>query len=97
MIGFAIYQAQMGRKHESAKALKGFKTAGVLEIVEDHDGETYRCVYTIIFAQSVYILDAFQKKSKKGIKTPPRDIKRIKTRLKIAEEHYKARTATDEE
>jgi phage-related protein len=70
--GFAIYAAQAGGKHEDAKPLKGFKGAGVLEVVENHDGDTYRCVYTVKFSGVVYVLDAFQKKSKKGKATPKR-------------------------
>ena len=87
-IGFALYQAQKGAKHIAAKPLKGFGGAGVLEIVEDDTGSTFRGVYTVKFAGVVYVLDAFQKKSKRGAKTPKRDIDRIKRRLKAAEEHY---------
>lgn len=86
-MGFALYQAQKGGKHVSAKPLKGFGGAGVLEIVENHEGNTFRAVYTVKFAGFVYVLDAFQKKSKKGAKTPKGDIDRIKKRLKMAEEH----------
>jgi phage-related protein len=88
MMGFALYQAQIGDKHVAAKPLKGFGGAGVLEIVENHEGNTFRAVYTVKFAKVVYVLDAFQKKSKKGAKTPKGDIDRIKRRLKAAEEHY---------
>jgi len=87
-MGFALYQAQIGGKHVSAKPLKGFGGAGVLEIIEDDNGSTFRGVYTVKFAGAVYVLDAFQKKSKRGAKTPPGDIDRIKKRLKAAEEHY---------
>src|SRR6516225_3036576 len=69
-IGFALYQAQVGRKHRDAKVLKGFVGAGVLEVVSDHDGDTFRAVYTARFAGAVYALHAFQKKSKWGIETP---------------------------
>lgn len=89
LMGFALYEAQLGGKHVDAKPLKGFGGAGVLEIVEDHTGDTYRAVYTVKFAGAVYVLDAFQKKSKKGAKTPKRDIDRIKGRLKAAEDHHK--------
>ncbi|MBY0522706.1 MAG: type II toxin-antitoxin system RelE/ParE family toxin [Gemmataceae bacterium] len=89
MMGFALYQAQQGEKHVSAKPLKGFGGAGVLEIVEDDHGSTFRGVYSVKFAGAVYVLDAFRKKSKKGSKTPQRDIDRIKKRLKAAEEHHK--------
>lgn len=87
-MGFALYQAQKGGKHVAAKPLKGFGGTGVLEIVDNHEGNTFRAVYTVKFAGAVYVLDAFQKKSKKGVKTPKGDIDRIKKRLKAAEEHY---------
>lgn len=91
VIGYALYQAQVGRKASSAKALAGFGGAGVLEIVKDHQTDTYRAVYTVKFAEVVYVLHAFQKKSKKGIATPKSDIDLIRRRLKIAEEDYKMR------
>lgn len=87
-MGFALYQAQLGSKHIDAKPLKGFGGAGVIEVVEDFRGNTYRGVYTVKFAGAVYVLDAFQKKSKRGAKTPQGDIDRIKRRLKVAEEHH---------
>ncbi len=89
--GFALWQAQMGRKHVSAKVLKGFGGAGVLEVVEDDDGSTYRVVYTVKFAGAVYVLHAFQKKSKSGIKTPASEMGIVRRRLKAAEEHHAAR------
>ncbi len=89
VMGFALFQAQKGGKHIDAKVLKGFGGAGVLEIVEDDNGNTFRAVYTVKFADVVYVLDAFQKKSKKGARTPPRDIDRINKRLKAAAEHHK--------
>ncbi|MCE9555170.1 MAG: type II toxin-antitoxin system RelE/ParE family toxin [Planctomycetes bacterium] len=89
VMGYALYQAQQGEKHVDAKPLKGFGGAGVLEIFEDHVGNAYRGVYTVRFAGAVYVLDAFQKKSKSGIRTPPRDIARIKSRLKAAADHHK--------
>ena len=87
--GQAIDDAEHGDEHPSAKALRGFGGRGVLEIVDDFDGDTYRAVYTVKFAGVIYVLHAFQKKSKKGIATPQRDIDLIKARLKRAEEHYK--------
>lgn len=89
-MGYALYQAQINKKHPSAKPLKGFKGAGVLEIVEKFDGDTYRTVYTVKLAGVVYVLHAFQKKSKKGIATPTKDIELIKKRLKLAIETHKA-------
>jgi phage-related protein len=88
VIGFALYQAQTGGKHISAKPLKGFGGAGVLEIVADDDGSTYRGIYTVKFPGAVYVLHAFQKKSKKGARTPRADVNRINIRLNAAEEHY---------
>ncbi len=70
--------------------LKGFGGASVLEIVEDHDGETYRAVYTVRFAEVVYVLHAFQKKSKRGIATPLHEIEKVRVRLKWATEAYEA-------
>ena len=69
-IGFALWQAQIGRKHRDAKVLKGFCGAGVLEVVEDHYGDTFRAVYTVKIAGAVYVLHVFQKKAKQGSKTP---------------------------
>ena len=74
--------------HPDAKPLKGFGGAGVLEVVEDDRGSTYRAVYTVKFAGAVYVLHAFQKKSKARIKTPAAEIAKVRARLKEAEEHY---------
>ncbi|MSO98889.1 MAG: addiction module toxin RelE [Rhodospirillaceae bacterium] len=84
-IGFALYFAQMGDKHPSAKPLKGFGGAGVLEVVEDFDGSTYRAVYTVRFADAIYVLHVFQKKAKKGIATPRQELELIRKRLHLAE------------
>ena len=89
-IGFALYAAQQGGKHSQAKPLRGFSGAGVLEIVEDHDGDTYRAVYTVRLAGRIYVLHAFQKKSKAGIKTPKAEVNLVKSRLKRAEEEHAA-------
>jgi phage-related protein len=91
VFGFAIYMAQVGLKHENAKPLKSVKGAGVLEVVEDYDGDTYRAIYTVKFRGIVYVLDAFQKKSKRGISTPTMISRRIETRLKLAQEDYRKR------
>jgi len=87
-IGFALFRAQQGLKHLSAKPLKGFKGAGVLEVVEDYSGDTFRAVYTVRFSKAVYVLHVFQKKSKHGIATPKRELDVIEQRLKIAEDHH---------
>jgi phage-related protein len=89
-IGFALRSAQKGGKHPDAKPLKGFGGAGVLEVVSSHDGDAFRAVYTVRFKGMIYVLHAFQKKSKKGIATPLTEINKIKKRLKTAEELYKA-------
>lgn len=92
-IGFALYLAQTGDKHVSAKPLKGFTGAGVLEVVEDFDGDTFRAVYTVRFLSAVYVLHVFQKKSKTGIKTPKSEIDLVRQRLRVAEElHRKGRS-----
>src|ERR1019366_4808987 len=83
-IGHALLQAQLGRKHPSAKPLAGFGGAGILEIVENHEGNAFRAVYTVKFAEVIYVLHVFQKKSKTGIKTPKNEIDLIKQRLKTA-------------
>jgi phage-related protein len=88
-MGFAINDAQNGDEHPRAKALKGLGGRSVLEIADDEVGDTYRAVYTVRFAGAIYILHAFQKKSKRGIETPKREIEIIKTRLKVAEAHYR--------
>jgi phage-related protein len=88
VVGQALFDAQTGGKHPSARPLKGFGGAGVLEVVEDDNGNTYRTVYTVKFAGAVYVLHAFQKKSKKGIKTPQNEIEKVKARLKEAAEHH---------
>lgn len=93
VVGYALYQAQLGRKAPSAKPLAGFGGAGVLEIVDDHETNTYRAVYTVKFSDWVYVLHAFQKKSKKGIATPKPDTDLIKRRLRSAEEDHKMRQA----
>ncbi|MDD5347594.1 MAG: type II toxin-antitoxin system RelE/ParE family toxin, partial [Candidatus Omnitrophica bacterium] len=65
-IGYALFTAQRGEKPVSAKPLKGFGGAGVLEIIENFDGNTYRAVYTVKFSDVLYVLHCFQKKSHRG-------------------------------
>lgn len=89
--GHALHEAQRGAEPVSAKALKGFGGRGVLELIEDFDGNTYRAVYTVRFPGAVYVLRAFQKKSKAGIATPKSEIELVKTRLRAAEADYKER------
>lgn len=87
-VGQALRYAQNGKKHPDAKPLKGFHGGSVLEVVADDDGNTHRVVYTVKFAGIVYVLHAFQKKSKRGNKTPPQEIEKVKARLKEAEKAY---------
>jgi phage-related protein len=87
--GFALSLSQAGDRHDAAKVLKGFGGAGVLEVVEDDIGGTYRAVYTVKFAEAVFVLHCFQKKSKRGIATPKEDMDIIHARLKIAEAYVK--------
>jgi len=84
-MGYALYLAQRGGKHRDTKPPSGFGGAGVVEIVKDHRGDTFRAVYTVKFAGTVYVLHAFQKKSKTGRETPRRDMELIKQRLREAE------------
>ncbi len=88
-MGQALDDAQHGEKHPGARPLKGFGGAGVLEIVEDDDGDTYRAVYTVKFAGAIYVLHAFQKKAKRGRATPKKDIDLVKRRLKTARQHHR--------
>lgn len=83
--GYALSLAQHGDQDDAAKVLKGFGGAGVLEVVEDHMGNTFRAVYTVRFAEAVFVLHCFQKKSKSGITTPKADMNIIRERLKVAE------------
>lgn len=76
--------AQSGGKHVAAKPLQGYRGAGILEVVDDHDGDTYRTVYTLRFPDAVYVLHAFQKKSKRGAITPKHDIDIVNARLALA-------------
>jgi phage-related protein len=88
-IGYALRDAQFGGRRAGVKVLKGFRGGRVLEVVEDFDGGTYRAVYTVKFEGVIYVLHAFQKKSKRGIATPRPDLVLIRTRLETAEEHYR--------
>jgi phage-related protein len=88
VMGHALHVSQTGGKHPDARPLSGFGGAGVLEVVEDHAGDTYRAVYTVKFAGAVFVLHAFQKKSKRGIETPKKDLNLIRKRLRTAEDEY---------
>ena len=88
LVGGALWEAQVGRKARYAKPLKGFGDASVMEVVDDLDGDAFRAVYTVRFAKAVYVLHAFQKKSKRGAATPKTELDLIDQRLKRAREDY---------
>ena len=92
-LGFALFLVQTGQHPPIAKPVKGFGS-GVLELIEDHMGNTYRAVYTVRFSAAVYVLHAFKKKSKSGIKTPKTDIKLMRSRLRDAEADHEQRFKT---
>lgn len=89
-LGFELFLAQTGQHPPSAKPLKGIGS-GAVELVDDFDGDTYRAVYTVRFTEAVYVLHAFKKKSKRGIRTPQVDMELIKRRLKNAEHDHAQR------
>ena len=89
-IGFALSAAQYGGKHLAAKPWKG-EGPGILEIVRNYDGDTYRAVYTIRFERAVYVLHAFQKKSPRGLETRQSDVALVRQRLKVAQQDYEER------
>lgn len=84
-VGYALYLAQIGDKSPVAKPLRGFRGAGVLEVVSSYDGDTYRAVYTVRLRHAVYVLHCFQKKATHGIATAQRDLDTIARRLRLAE------------
>ena len=90
VFGYALYLAQLGEIHVRAKPLRGFGSAGVLEIVDHDEGGTYRTVYTVRLAGAVYVLHVFQKKSRRGIATPRQEIALVRARLRQAEQHHAA-------
>ena len=85
-MGYALFVAQRGDKHADAKVMRGFGSAGVLEIVSDYRSDTFRAVYTVRYNDAIYVLHAFQKKSKSGRETPLSEMKLVKHRLRIAEQ-----------
>ena len=86
--GYALFLAQTGDKHFSAKPLKGFPGAGVLEVVHQQDKSAYRAVYTVRFAETVYVLHVFQKKSKSGIATPAEEMRVVQARWQEAQRRH---------
>ena len=89
--GHALGRAQQGERHESTKVLRGFGGAGILEIIRDEAGGTFRAVYTVRFQAAVFVLHVFQKKSRRGVETPNEDMALIRARLKIAEVYSRGR------
>lgn len=96
-VGDALQQTQRGLRLLSARPLSGFRGAGVLEIREDHDGDTYRAVYTVRLAGRVYVLHAFQKKSRHGIETAKHDVELIRARLRMAEDIHRELSSEGQE
>lgn len=94
--GHALYLAQTGATHQNAKRLHGFGS-GVLEVVENYDGDTFRAVYTLRFAEAVYVLHVFQKKSTRGIETPQKELDTIQIRLQRAQQLHEAYVRSQEE
>jgi phage-related protein len=95
-MGFALFQAQCGGKHLQARPLKGFGGAGVLEVVEDFDGNVFRAVYTVRFADVVYVLHAFQKRSKRGIETTRREMEVVRSWPRLARDADRSRASRKE-
>lgn len=93
VMGYALYLAQQGKKAGNAKPLMGYKGTSVHEIADNFDGDTWRAVYTVQFKGVIYVLHAFQKKSRKGISTPIADLKLIDHRLQLARVHYETHKA----
>lgn len=91
-MGYALYVAQRGGKHRDTKTLRGFSGSGVVEVFKDFRGDTFRAVYTLRYTDAVYVLHAFQKKSKTGRETSQRDIDLIKQRLREAEQIAKEKS-----
>ena len=90
-VGQALYAAQWGEEYPSVKALQGFGGRSVLEIIAPYAGDTYRAVYTVRCEDAIYMLHAFQKKSKRGLSTPQKDISMIKQRIAVALQDYRER------
>jgi phage-related protein len=91
-MGYALYVAQSGGKYQAAKVLRGFGGAGALEVIKDYRGDTFRAVYTLKYEGRVFVLHAFQKKSKSGRQTPRREVELIQQRMREAEQLAQGRT-----
>ena len=86
-VGYALYLAEIGEKHHKTRPLKGL--SGVMEIISDYQTDTYRTVYAIKLGDHIYVLHAFQKKSKRGIATPKQQMEIIRQRLRLAQQSAK--------
>lgn len=94
VMGYALHLAQTGGKHPTAKVLRGFGSAGVVEAIDDFDSDIYRTVYTVAFADAVYVLHAFKKKSKSGRATPRPDLEVIQRRLRAVRDQHARKEGT---
>jgi phage-related protein len=94
VVGYALWRAQIGEKHPSAKPLRGFGGAGVIEISDEHSGDAYRVVYSVWLTGVVYVLHAFKKKSTRGIATPRQHFDMVKKRLKDAADIHTKRSTS---
>lgn len=97
VVGYALYAAQNGNIDPAAKPMKGFGGASVIEIIAPFAGDTWRAIYTVRFPGAVYVLHAFQKKSKSGASTPKKEINLIHQRLAAAQRDYESRQKTNED
>ena len=97
VVGYALYAAQNGNIDPAAKPMKGFGGASVIEIIAPFAGDTWRAIYTVRFQGAVYVLHAFQKKSKSGASTPKKEINLVHQRLAAAQRDYESRQKTNED
>ena len=91
VFGYALHLAQHGERHAKAKSFKITGESGLVEVIDDFDGDTYRAIYTIRYNDTVYVIHCFQKKSKFGIKTPKQEVDVVVQRLKRLKELLAAR------
>ena len=87
-MGYALYYAQLGRKHEHTKILSGMGNAGVAEVRENDSRGTYRVIFTVEMNDFIFVLHSFQKKSKSGISTPKQELELLNKRVKEARALY---------
>ncbi len=94
VMGKALLQVQLGQVPRIGKRLKG-QLGGLVELVDDFDGDTYRAVYTVKLVGAVYVLHVFQKKSTHGIGTPKHVTDLILQRLRTAQAHHAEHYGTE--